>query len=87
MEFDLEHSSKDDLRVLSSDRIEQSALPTCMTWSVVSLLLTKVLAAIISIPEVIQQQQQQQQQQPQHLSTIFSFAPLLGILLSPRRVS
>ena len=32
VEYDLENSSKDDLRVLTSDRIEQSAVPLCMAW-------------------------------------------------------
>jgi len=32
VEYDLEHSSKDDLRLLSMDRVEQSAVPTAITW-------------------------------------------------------
>ena len=32
MEYDLAHSSEDDLRLLSVDRIEQSALPTALSW-------------------------------------------------------
>ena len=32
VEYDLEHSSKDDLRLLSMDRIEQSAVPTAISW-------------------------------------------------------
>lgn len=32
VEYDLENSDQDDLRVLSSDRIEQSAFPLCATW-------------------------------------------------------
>ena len=32
MEYDLENSGPDDLRVASSDRIEQSAVPQCMAW-------------------------------------------------------
>lgn len=32
VEYDLEHSSKDDLRLTSIDRIEQSAVPNCITW-------------------------------------------------------
>ncbi|KAL4223798.1 Cilia- and flagella-associated protein 251 [Mactra antiquata] len=32
VEFDLENSTKDDLRLASTDRIEQSAVPQCMTW-------------------------------------------------------
>ena len=31
MEYDLEASCKDNLQVLSLDRIEQSAVPMCMT--------------------------------------------------------
>ncbi|XP_078482961.1 cilia- and flagella-associated protein 251-like [Ciona intestinalis] len=32
VEYDLQGSSKDDLRLLSVERIEQSALPLCITW-------------------------------------------------------
>lgn len=32
VEYDLENSTKDDLRLMSTDRIEQSAVPQCMTW-------------------------------------------------------
>lgn len=32
VEYDLENSTKDDLRLASTDRIEQSAVPQCMTW-------------------------------------------------------
>jgi len=32
VEYDLEHSSKDDLQLLSMDRVEQSAVPTAITW-------------------------------------------------------
>ncbi|XP_074641054.1 cilia- and flagella-associated protein 251-like [Tubulanus polymorphus] len=32
IEYNLEDSSKDDLKVLASDRIEQSAHPLCMSW-------------------------------------------------------
>ncbi|XP_067861898.1 cilia- and flagella-associated protein 251 isoform X2 [Heptranchias perlo] len=32
VEYDLANSTKDDLRILSSDRIEQSAIPMCMAW-------------------------------------------------------
>ncbi|KAK2172977.1 hypothetical protein NP493_913g01059 [Ridgeia piscesae] len=32
VEYDLEESSKDDLRVLSSDRIEQSSVALCLEW-------------------------------------------------------
>ena len=32
MEYDLLNSSTDDLRLISSERIEQSAVPQCFTW-------------------------------------------------------
>ncbi|MGH0165093.1 UNVERIFIED_CONTAM: hypothetical protein FKN15_058644 [Acipenser sinensis] len=32
VEYDLSDSSKDDLRILASDHIEQSAVAKCMTW-------------------------------------------------------
>ncbi|XP_072921672.1 cilia- and flagella-associated protein 251 isoform X2 [Hemitrygon akajei] len=32
VEYDLANSTEDDLRILCSDRIEQSAIPTCMAW-------------------------------------------------------
>ena len=32
MEYDISESGVDDLRILSSDRIEQSGLPTAMMW-------------------------------------------------------
>lgn len=32
VEYDLERSTPDNLRILSSDRIEQSALPTSIAW-------------------------------------------------------
>jgi len=32
VEYDTENSSEDDLRLLASDRIEQSAVPTCFSW-------------------------------------------------------
>ena len=32
VEYDLAHSSEDDLQLLSVDRIEQSAVPTALSW-------------------------------------------------------
>ena len=32
VEYDLTNSTKDDIRLTSTDRIEQSAVPQCMTW-------------------------------------------------------
>ena len=32
VEYDLENSSHDDLRILSSDRVEQSGIAQCMLW-------------------------------------------------------
>lgn len=32
VEYDLENATKDNLPLLSSDRIEQSAIPYCMAW-------------------------------------------------------
>ena len=32
VEYDLVNSSTDDLKLLSVDRIEQSAVPTAVTW-------------------------------------------------------
>jgi hypothetical protein len=32
VEYDLEATERDNIVVISSDRIEQSALPTCMMW-------------------------------------------------------
>ena len=32
VEYDLTSSTKDDLRLTSTDRIEQSAVPQCMAW-------------------------------------------------------
>lgn len=32
VEYDLANSSEDDLQLLSSERVEQSAIPTAMAW-------------------------------------------------------
>ena len=32
VEYDLSNSSEDDLKLLSVDRIEQSSVPTAVTW-------------------------------------------------------
>eukprot|EP00794_Sanderia_malayensis_P014238 gene14238-15723_t len=32
VEYDIENSTEDDLRLVASDRIEQSAVPTCFAW-------------------------------------------------------
>ena len=32
MEYDLAHSGEDDLQLLNVDRIEQSAVPTALSW-------------------------------------------------------
>ncbi len=32
VEYDVENSVEDDFRLIASDRIEQSAVPTCFSW-------------------------------------------------------
>ena len=32
VEYDMSNSSVDDLKLLSTDRVEQSAVPTAMAW-------------------------------------------------------